>query len=388
MTKVLYAHYGDQWIRGSERVLLDLLSHAPAAGVEPTLWTNVAPLAKMVAAMGIQVEYDDFSVYFDYDAPKFSPRQFLGMVNRGIGIARRSGAELIHCNSAAPLQWCLPISWRLRRPILVHLHAPYLRRSRLVTGIALADHIVGVSAATLDDCYRDGIDPARMEVIYNGVVPERLTGTSRIDIRSQLGIPAEMVVFAIIGSLVQRKGHDILFAAFDRLAARYPHLNLAVIGGGPDEHTLRALATSPRIHFLGECAQVGGLLQGGIDALVVPSRREAAGLVIAEAGLFGIPCIGSRIDGIPEMIREDGTGLLVPPNDPEALADAMAQLIENPTLRRQLGSAAQTLFHQKFHVDRMTEAFANSYRALQTKGGGRLPSLPGRVFQTRASWIS
>jgi len=382
--KVLYVHFGDQWIRGSEQVLLDLLSRRSEAGIEPVVWTNVAPLAERVAELGIPVERDDFEVYFDYDSPRFSPRAFAGRIGRGVALVRRVGAEVIHCNSAAPLQWCLPVSWRTGKPVLVHLHAPYLRRSRLVTGLALADRVIAVTEATLAECRRDGIDPARLGVICNGVDPHRLRSVAPIDLRARLGLAAEDTVIAIIGSLVRHKGHDVLFAAFERLAPRYPHLHLAVIGGGPDAAALHAAAArESRIHFLGETANVGGYLQGGIAALVVPSRREAAGLVIGEAALFAIPSIGSRVGGIPEMISDGETGLLVPVEDPATLAEAIARLIEDEALRQRLGAAARQRFDQMFDVGRMTAAFAADYDALVRGGAGGLAALPARAFAAR-----
>jgi hypothetical protein len=384
--RILFVHFGDPWIRGSERVLLDLFSRAGAHGIEPLLWCNGEAMAAAARGLGVATEVSDFSVYFDYHSPRFSPRRYFATVSTGLRLARDHGAEVIHCNSAAPVQWSLPVAWRAHLPILLHLHAPYLRRSRIVTGMHLPDRIVGVSRATLADCRKDGVEESRLQVIYNGIAPERLQAVPRQDVRQLLELSTESVVVAIIGSLVMRKGHDILFAAFDRLADRFPFLHLAVVGGGPDEAALRALATSPRIHFLGESSGVGGLLQGGIDFLVLPSRKEAAPLVIAEAALFGVPSIGARIDGVPEMIQDGETGLLVPGESPEALAEAMTRLIEDEPRRRRMGKAAEALFARQFHADQMAASFAECYDVLVAAGPGGLPSVPGRLLRARSAW--
>ncbi len=386
MTRVLYVHFGEQWIRGSEQVLLDLVSRAAANGIEPVVWTNVAALADAVRALGVPAESDSFTIYFSYGSSRFSPRAFAGTVSRGTAIVRRYRPHVIHCNSAGPLQWCLPVGWRTGLPVLVHLHTEYLRRSRLVMGVPLADRVVGVSGPTLVPCRRDGIEEARLQVIHNGIDPHRLTGQDQVDTRRLVGAGPGGFVAAIVASLIHRKGHDVLFAAFDRLAARFPELHLAVIGSGPEEAAIRAMARSPRIHFLGERTDVGALLAGGIDVLVLPSRQEAAGLVIAEAGFFGVPSIGSDVGGIPEMMRDGETGLLVPPDSPEALADALARLIEDSVLRARLGAEAEALFHRQFHVDRMAATFAAAYRELADRGPGGWRAAPARLWRARAAW--
>jgi glycosyltransferase involved in cell wall biosynthesis len=388
MVKVLYVHWGDEWIRGSERVLLEILSRAKAYDITPIVWTNVKLVSAACRDLSVPTFQDDFSIYFDYGSPRFSPRRYWRMVRRAIDLARCTGAELIHCNSAAPTQWCLPVSWFLKLPLLVHLHAPYLRRSRAVTGIALADHIVGVSNAILSGCRSDGVVSKRLQVILNGISPGRLLEQTPQDIRALLGLAPNSVIVAIIGSLIHRKGHDILFDAFDRIAERFPDLHLAVIGSGPAEAALRERAASRRINFLGECNEIGALLKGGIDFLVISSRSEAASLVAAEAALFGIPCIGSNVGGIPEMIRDGVTGVLVPPEDPAALAGAMEKMIEEDVWRRRLGEAAKDLFYREFHSDRMVAELALAYQSMLTDGSNGFRSIPARLWEARGAWIN
>jgi glycosyltransferase involved in cell wall biosynthesis len=103
-------------------------------------------------------------------------------------------------------------------------------------------------------------------------------------------------------------------------------------------------------------------MRDAADFLVAPSRQEAFGRVIIEAALAGIPAIGTRVDGIPEAILEDQTGLLVPPESPEALAAAIARLSADEELRHRMGAAAAQRAHALFTIERVTRMMIDEYR--------------------------
>ncbi len=360
---VLFVHFGEEALAGSEIALLELLRALPRTEVTPTVWCNGHQMAEAVSKLGIPVVRDDFALFFHYGSPPFSPRHYARMVRKGAALIERTGAELVHCNSGAPAQWMTPAAWRKRTPLLVYSHSPYIRRGRYTMGLHFADRIVAVAAAIAEPLLADGMDPSRISVVYNGFDEAAVLQGEAKALRAELGIPAGAVVGAIVGSLIRRKGHDVLFEAMRRLETGGAPFHLLVVGDGPQEAEFRALAAGLPCHFLGRREGVGAILRDAVDLLIVPSREEAFGRVVAEAAFAGVPAIGSRVDGLPEAISEGETGLLVDRESPAQLADAITVLSRDPLLRRRLGAAALDRARRLFSIDHSAERMVEEYKA-------------------------
>ena len=363
---VLFVHFGDDWIAGSEVALLEVMRHLPEKDVKPFLWCNSAAMQNAAQDIGIPVWRDEFT-YFDKASPSFSPRIYLGLIRRACGLIEQTHADLIHCNSAAPAQWMLPAAWGKRRPMLVNLHSTYLRRSRYVMGLHLADRVIAVASAIATPLFDDGMESDRVSVIYNGFDSETLMQGDASGLRSARHIPQEAIVGAIAGSLIDRKGHDVLFEAMTHLGHLSRPFHLLVIGDGPESRSFEAAAVGLPVHFLGQRADLGVILRDCTDFLVVPSRQEAFGRVIIEAAFAGIPAIGSNVDGIPEAILDNVTGLLVPAESPTALSDAITRLVEDETLRRSLGISARRRAQERFSIETCTSQLTDAYRATRQR---------------------
>ncbi|MBX9698834.1 MAG: glycosyltransferase, partial [Acetobacteraceae bacterium] len=251
---VLFTHFGENWIRGSEQVLLDLLAHLDRDRIAPVVWCNADAMAEACRALGVPTHQSRFEFYFDYGSPRFAPRRYLGLVRQGRRLVREHGIRVLHANSAAPTQWLVPVAALTGRPLLTHLHIDYLRRSRYALLLHLADRIIGVSRQVVGDFLADGMAPERLGVIYNGIDTARLP-PARADLRAALGIPPGALVVASMGSLVPRKGHDLLLRAFAALPASQPPPHLVLGSDGPARPGLQALAAELGIaactHFLG-----------------------------------------------------------------------------------------------------------------------------------------
>ena len=365
--KILFVHYGDDWLAGSEIALLEMIRSLRAQGVTPFLWCNAPTLEGAAMAANIPVWRDPFAYYFDYSSPPFSLPAYLRLVRRAKALIAETGAELVHCNSAAPAQWLAPACGRT--PWLINMHSPYLRRSRYVLGMHLADGIVAVAAAIAKPLQADGFEKDRIRIVHNGFDETALLKGDARDLRPQLNIPAGATVAAIAGSLIRRKGHDILFAAMRQRPQ--PGLHVLVIGDGPERAAFEAEAAGLPVHFLGRRDDIGPILRDAADFLVAPSRQEAFGRVILEAAFAGIPAIGSDVDGIPEAIEAGITGLLVPPGSPAAIADAIARLTGDRALRQEMGAAAQARARRTFTIGHCAAQMLEEYR--------RLSNLPRRV---------
>ena len=370
---VLFTHFGEEWIRGSEILLIDLLQSLDRSRVSPVVWCNGYAMADRVRGVGIPVHRSDFKIYFDYGCPRFNFADWGRLVGEGKALVRRHGIRVLHSNSAAPLQWLLPVARSLRLPLLGHLHIDYLRRSRFVLLQHQADLLVGVSRQVIEDYRRDGMAENKLRVIYNGIDTKRLNSRSGCSVRQELGIPVDAVVVAVVGSLIWRKGQDLLLHALAR-AKDHP-IFAVLIGDGPDRPALTALAESlglaDRVRFTGFLDHVANVLLAS-DIVCLPSRADAFGLVLAEAGYLELPVVATAIGGIPEVVVHGETGLLTAPEDPSALAEALVRLADSPGLRRRLGLAGHKRVVDIFSVEHMARSFEDAYEELDALPTNRL----------------
>jgi glycosyltransferase involved in cell wall biosynthesis len=159
-------------------------------------------------------------------------------------------------------------------------------------------------------------------------------------------------VLGVVGRLSREKGHRFLIAAMPEILAQEPQAQLLVVGSGPIEGKLRAqvetLRLTGRVHFLGYTPDVQSAFRQ-MDILVVPSLSDAFPLVTVEGMMMQLPVVGSRVGGIPEIIVADETGLLVPPGDSAALAEACRYLLSRPDLARQMGQRGRERALAAFH---------------------------------------
>lgn len=171
-----------------------------------------------------------------------------------------------------------------------------------------------------------------------------------------------------IGRLIERKGFDVALEAFARLTGRRLAPLLVVAGDGPARPELEALAArlevAERVQFTGFVPpEMVHDTYGAATVVVVPSRRaEPFGLVALEAAAMGRPVVASRVGGLPEVVVEGETGLLVPEGDPDALAAAVSCLLDDPERAVRMGRAARTRALGNFSFDRYVDAYEELYR--------------------------
>ena len=246
---------------------------------------------------------------------------------------------------------------------------------------ALAEHFlmrgtdrVVVSAESVRDFYIKQVHaaPEKVDVIYNAVDFSQLqTTTSRDALRASVGVPTGAPLAGIIARLTEQKAHRYLFEAM----ASTPGLeatHLLVVGDGELRDELRAmserLGLSARVHFLGARRDLGDLL-AAIDVFVMPSLWEGLPLSMVLAMGAGLPVVATRVAGIPEVVQDGTTGLLVPPADAPAFGAALARLIADPGLRQEMGAAASAFVRPRFGVDGYVASVSDLYdRLLIGKG--------------------
>ena len=215
---------------------------------------------------------------------------------------------------------------------------------------------VVASAGSVREFYLEQIhaDPDKVVVIYNAVDWSQLQTTmARAEMRTELRLPVDAPVAGIIARLTEQKAHRVLF---DALVSRpeLRGLHLLVVGDGELRDDLRAraqrLGIGDRVHFAGARRDLGNILHA-IDMFVMPSLWEGLPLSLVLAMGAGLPVIASRVAGIPEVVEDGVSGLLVDPGDPAQLADAMVRVLMDGTRGALLGQKASAFVRPRFGVD-------------------------------------
>jgi glycosyltransferase involved in cell wall biosynthesis len=243
-----------------------------------------------------------------------------------------------------------------------------LGRRALARVGADVDRTIAVSFALAGDLVENvGFDPAKVAVVHNGIDAAAVAAGSTPEagraLREATGIPADAVVVGTIGRLVRDKGLDVLFRALGSLVDRHQELHCVVVGDGPDETRLREVAASLRIEdrvvFAGFVDDVGPWL-AAMDVFALPTLVEAFGMSALEAMAAGVPIVASSVGGVPEVVADDTTGMLVDPGDANALADTLSWLITDPGLRTRLADQAR-VSARRFSLEAMADGTARVY---------------------------
>ncbi|MEM1115119.1 MAG: glycosyltransferase family 4 protein [Bacteroidota bacterium] len=248
-----------------------------------------------------------------------------------------------------------------RVPLVYHVHTPMPPRWTSRLG-RVVDRFLTVSGFIRGQVLAGGIAPDRVDVVYNGVELPESTPAPR---RDRTDVP----VLGICGQIGAWKGHEDLLDALGHVAGQGVPFELRIYGSGDDAYVaaLReradARGIADRVRWMG-FERDQDRMYADLDLLAMPSRfDEPFGLTLAEAGVRGVPAVATHVGGIPEVVADGETGLLVPRHDPEALAQALATVLQDPDRRHALGRAAQERVRASFLTEHMIEGMES---ALQT----------------------
>ena len=242
---------------------------------------------------------------------------------------------------------------------------------------AMADHLIAVSRSTKKAWVkRYRVDPAKITVIHNGLDVHRFRPERpAADVRRELGIPAECRVLGLTGRLHPIKGHTYLLQALPEVIRQFPDVRLLLLGDGGlqaalEEEVVR-LGLHEVVHFAGHRSDVADIANV-YDIAVLPSLQECMPYAVLEAMALGKPVVASRCGGIPELVRDGITGLMVQRRNPAMLAAAILKLLANPSLALAMGDAGQQRVRAEFSVRGMLEKTFALYHALASRGRRKL----------------
>ncbi|MAT71977.1 MAG: hypothetical protein CMJ58_20935 [Planctomycetaceae bacterium] len=278
-------------------------------------------------------------------------------------VARRNGVQLIQSALSTASWWCGWLESLGGPPSLGHVHgftsAAWHRRQR---------HLLAVSQAVADDLIIQGVDPERITVLPNAIDPAEFQPTRPPrTVREELGAEPDTPVVAAFGHLSEKKGYRDLFEAIPQVLAQAPRTQFWIVGRGALETELRSAAFAggfaDRVRFTGFRRDAADVMNA-CDVLALPSHREPFGLVYIEAATLGKPAIACRAGGAIEAVADGETGLLVPPRDAIALAEAMLTLLTDAGLRQRMGAAGRKRTAELFSWQRYTNTLEGVYQRL------------------------
>ncbi len=220
---------------------------------------------------------------------------------------------------------------------------------------AAAHQVVANSHAAANRLRREGVPARKITVIANGLDAREFPPRPVRSRRQRI---------IVVANLRPEKGHDVLIDAAPEVLRRHPDVAFEFVGGGAARDALAARARDrgvlDRITFTGHCQNVAEKLAAA-DVFVLPSRSEALPNAVLEAMAAGLPVVASAVGGIRELIVHGQTGLLLPPDRPDALACQICRVLEDEALANRLGMSARADAHARYSFERMVAQFERLY---------------------------
>lgn len=215
--------------------------------------------------------------------------------------------------------------------------------------------VVAVSEAVKRGVRGIGVPESNIKAIYNGI--------DLAEFKNFKKQPHRGLHLGTISRLSSDKGLDSLIEAGAKLKPEFPNLVIDIVGAGPDEKALRALIN--QLNLKSTVRLIGSLPRDQVVEFLstldvftlTPTHGESFGLVLAEAGAAGLPCVVTDVGGVAEVVKHNETGLVVPPGNQAALTLVLKRLLANPAWRERFGQAARARVEEMFTLERMLKEF-------------------------------
>jgi glycosyltransferase involved in cell wall biosynthesis len=271
---------------------------------------------------------------------------------------KRLEPDVVHANLTFPtsVKYALPAATLIRVPLVAVENLPAQIENRWQLFVKrraarrYAAHVTVGEASAREIEGTLALPRGSVEVIYNGVE----------DFQVERRPSADGPVIGTVARYTDQKGLDVLLRAVPDV----PGARFVLVGDGPDRGALEALAAelgvAERVEFAGWTEDARGEL-GRFDVFVLPSRYEGLPLALIDSMLAALPVVASRVGSIPEAVEDGEHGLLVPPEDPAALAAALHRVLGDEPLRQRLGSAARSVAVARFTVEAMAHRYQRLY---------------------------
>jgi sugar transferase (PEP-CTERM/EpsH1 system associated) len=350
-------------IGGLERNVVNQVRLAPKLGQEATVLCLERPgvLASQAEGLGARV--------VSLDKP---PGIRLGLIPRIATVLRELGPHVVHTHDMASLFYTGPAARQVGVPLVVHTEhgqGDYSRlRQRLLGRLAgryaRPFYCLTEDLASWVTSHR--IVPRRnIRLIVNGIDTALFREPCDSNqVRRELGISPGSPVIGTVGRLSEIKMQDVLIRAFARVRERSPIAHLILVGDGPLRESLVGLAEglglNSCVHFVGFRPSSAPYLKA-MDVFALTSRSEGMPQAVLEAQIVGVPVVATRVGGLPELIDDGRTGLLVEPGNVPELAETLLSLLSDPERSRRMIEAGRREVESKYDIGRMAGEYHNHY---------------------------
>jgi glycosyltransferase involved in cell wall biosynthesis len=228
----------------------------------------------------------------------------------------------------------------------------------------MSTKVVTVSKQVKEYLEQKGVKKEKLQTIYTGIDTNKFYPQATDILREELKLENETIIIGIVAVLRGAKRHKDLIEAISKIDA---NIKLIIVGDGPQLENIQKIIKDKnlqnRIIMLGHREDIDKILPS-FDIFVLPSNMEALGTSILEASACAIPCVGSRVGGIPECIIDNKTGFLFENQNVNELKIALEKLIFDKSLREQFGKNARKLIEENFSVNAMVTQTQNLYEEL------------------------
>ncbi len=349
---------------GAERFAAGLATHMPRDRVEPWVCCTRSGDEEAVRALiDAGVRYVSLGRRAKWDVHRLAPL---------LALVRRERFDVIHSHMFGSNVWASLAGRTCGVPVIIaHEHNWSYSGDRLRMWLdghfisRFATCFVAVSEANRQRMIKlEGVPADRIKVIPTAYVPH--LGPATGDIRGELGLSAEARLIGVAAVMREEKALEVMLDAHARLLERVDDVHLVIAGDGPCRPALEGqidrLGIGANVHLLGRRGDVDQILKG-VDVGALSSDWEGSPLFVFECKAAGIPVVATAVGGVTELVETGRTGLLVPPRDPAALADAIARVLSDRALAENLASESARDLAQ-YEIGTVAGRFADLYEQL------------------------
>ncbi len=360
--KILQINTEKTW-RGGEQQTFNLLMGLKQRNISSHLLCQAdSPMAQKAEEAGIKT----FPIAMHGEVDPFACFRIRKLFNRF-----RYDIFHSHTSHAHTLAFFSSLGTKVNRLVTRRVDFSIFRHSFLkLSGIKyryMADFYIAISHKIKDVLVNDGLPADRVFLVPSGINPNRFANSGRDDLISEFNIKSNEKVVINVAHLAGHKGQQYLIKAIPIVLTKIPNARFFIVGGGELMNKLKRLAVSLGINkeliFTGFRRDVGAFYQIS-DLFVMSSVQEGLGTAVLDALALGKPVVATSSGGIPEIIKDGESGILVSPADPKSLSDGIIRMLTDDKLAKRVAKTGQSMVKQKFTIDTMVEGNIDVYRRI------------------------
>jgi glycosyltransferase involved in cell wall biosynthesis len=375
-TRILYVH-GIEAIGGAERDLISLLKTLDQQKWEPrVVCPGTGPFRDQFHAIAVPTHALSLPPW--RKVRSFFQRR--SAVRRLEALVDQLDPAMIHVNDI----WWVPhtvkaVASRISNPVPIVAHVRQEIEPAKVRRYELdrADAVIAISRQIEQSLIAGGVSGNNVRTVYSGIdLSKKQPSHDSQAIRQMIGVPDGAVLIGTIANLFPRKGYEVMLRAFPAIVRAVSTVHYVIVGSDDNDYADRLkrlaheLKIADRVHIVGFQDPVQPFL-AALDLYAHPALMEGFGIAVVEAMAMGKAVVATTTGGLPEVVAQGETGLLVPPGDVESLAETVVSLLQDRVRREQMGNRGMARAHERFSLDASVAQVERLYREVLAAQKGR-----------------